>query len=262
MLTIFDVCGGCNSGLSKLSRYRNCIYFLHSSLAIVLIWYTTRLVEIYYSKILLLEAISECLQYITALSTYCLIIFDSMVFHREHRAFWAILQQIDGSYNSQTEITFRSYMVKFGAYLLKTILFSTLRLCTPIVSFDVDAAYIYLFTICEVRIFYYIFCVEILNFQLNAIDQELHETVAVDTVLAAPFPRFGWIRAYSHTIHKMSRLLNKVFGWSNVSTISFCFFFLLTEIHWFYIHYKTMLDIYKICNYFWSFLQFILWFDK
>lgn len=263
LLTMFDAFGVCNSGNSKLSKYQIHIYFVHFALAISLTWYLSCLIDIYYSEILLLEAVSESLQYLTALSTYCLIIVDSIAFRREHHEFWTLVQQIDRSYSSQTDITFRSFIVKLCAYLLRTIATTTFRLCIPYVGVWVDCSYVYLFIMSEVRMFYYIFCLEILYFQLEAIDKELR--VIIDgsranenTFAKFSCERFKWVRGYFHSVYRMMYLLNKIFGWSHVSAISFCFFFLLTEIHWYYIHYHILSDLYKICKCFTRFSQFLV----
>lgn len=255
VLTMFNTFGVCNSGNSKLSKYQIHIYFVHFFVATFLIWYLCRLTDIYYSKILLLDALSEILQYLTALSTYCLIICDSIAFRREHHEFWTLVQQIDRSYNSQIDITFRSFTVKFRAYLLKTIIISAYRLCIPYVDLRIDSAYIYLFIMCEVRMFYYIFCLEILYFQLKAIDKELRTIIDEfhaneNTLPEFPCERFKWVRGYFHCVYRMMYLLNKIVGWSHVSAISYCFFFLLTEIHWYYIHYNILSDLYKICKHY------------
>lgn len=248
ILKFVDICGGYNLGLSKLSKYQNMINLVHISLVLFLMWYLSRLMEFYYSKMLLLEAISECIQYLIALCTYGLIIIDSIFYHREHYDFWTTVQQIDRCYHSQTNINFDSFKVKLGIYLLKSIFIFLLRLyIQPYASFQIDFSYLYLFTMCEVRMFYYIFCLEILHFQLNVIDKELHEIIegCQESKKSSKFP-FKWFRGYFHNIHQIIYRLNQIFSWSHVSGISFCFFYLLTEIHWYYIHYSNMAVAYKI----------------
>lgn len=124
-------------------------------------------------------------------------------------------------------------------------------------------AYTLLYEICQLRVFYYLFCLEVVNFQLKMIDNEV-ETMQnalnftskkstsyliriSETSIFYSFEsqRLKWIREYFFRIYEMINLLNETFGWSQVAAISFCFHLLLTEIAWGYIHYMEMSWLYR-----------------
>lgn len=94
--------------------------------------------------------------------------------------------------------------------------------------------YMIMVKVCNLRVFYYIFCVEILNFQIKTVDSE-YELIKIPRGNTSIYwHRLTWIRWHYQCIYEMSQLLNEVFGFSNVATISFCFYFLLSNVNWYY----------------------------
>lgn len=254
MLNLFDL-NGYNSGCSKLSknkRYAYAIYVVHISVAAFLSMYIFHMATKYFARLKLSEAISECLQFTAALYTYWLIIFDSILHCQTHERFWSTLQLIDKNFCTQTKMTLRNYFAKLIIYLIKTIITVVVRLMgNSFASFDIDAPYVIIFIICDVRMFYYLFCLEIVHFQLEMIETEsekLKTTVerkiiesrrcrrseVRNAIASTKFQQMKWMREYLHCVHEMVCLANQIFGWSNVAAISLCFCLLLTEIHWYY----------------------------
>lgn len=263
MLCYFDVCGS-NSGSSRVSQNRLAnyfIYFVHISMATFLTLFEFRLIADYYPSLGLTEAISESLEYSAALYTYWLIILDSLMHRQAHEIFWNTLHHIDRYFSCQPKYAIRSYMVKFYAYTIKTISMLVIRLTiSSIAGFIIDFAYIVLFIVCEVRMFYYLYCLEILHMQLKIVESEVRTMRAIlnatkfrechlpncnviTTCESFEMQRMKWIREYFHCVHKMMSSLNIVFGWSHVGAIMFCFYYLLTESNWLYIHFNNIPDI-------------------
>lgn len=264
ILNLFDICGF-NSGSSYLTESKKStyvIYFVHISVVVILSLFEFQLMTIYFPSLGLSEAISESLQYSAALYTYWLIILDSILHRRSHQNYWKVLQQIDEYFSCQPKCVINGFMMKFGIYYLKTILIMVIRLIiSSFVGFSVDFAYICLFIICELRMFYYLFCLEILHFQLKMVEEEvktmmkilnlntIREHQHIDVISACytfEMQRLKWIRGYFHCVYKMMYLLNEIFGWSHVAGISFCFYYILTESNWFYIHFHAISFVHRI----------------
>lgn len=268
ILNFFDICGF-NSGSSKLSETQKIaylIYFVHISMATILTFYEFCLVDDYYSLLGLSEAISESVQYSTALYTYWLIIFDSIVHRRAHKHFWIVLQRIDTSFSCQPIRSIRIYIVKIVIFSMKTVLVMVIRLTIgTMVGLTIDFAYITLFVICEIRIFYYLLCLEVLHFQLKVVENEVKIMMTILNVsnfrkhqsacYSFELERLKWIRGYIHCVYKMMDLLNQIFGWSHVAGISFCFYYLLTESNWLYIHFRELSHIHRFRKYSIDFIQ-------
>lgn len=253
MLTFFDVFGY-NTGSSQLSRRREIaysIYFVHFSMAI---FFSS---SIFYSIFKLLpymtfiERLNHLFQYSTAIFTYWFIIFDSMNRWKKHRQFWTILRRIDKLFYSQTNLSIRVYLIKFIQYILTTFTAVVMSLVKENPS---TAHYIWTFINvfvvkqCQIRIFYYIFCLEVVFLQLCAIEDELLQMNQLSELSDSNVDlfRFQWIRGYYNCIFEMTNLLNEIFDWSHVAAVSFCFYLLLTEMNWFWANFQRL-----------SFLKFV-----
>lgn len=273
MLNVFDFFGY-NSGWSQLSKHKRnayLIYAVHILVATFFIFYEFRMAKIYFSRMILSEAISECLQYTAALYTYWMIIFDSFFHHQTHKQFWNTVHYIDQHFHDQIDFHFRSYMIKFIVFLIKTMLSVVIRMMgNSFAGFEIDTPFVTLFTICDFRMFYYLFCLEVVYFQLEMIElkserlksslhpnhgeiskRRTYRSIAHFDIISCKSQHMKWIRDYFHCVHEMVCLLNKIFGWSNVATISLCFCFLLTEIYWYYVHYDVSF-LYKFSESFWT----------
>lgn len=263
MLNFFDACGF-NTGASKLFQYQKFKYFvflIQILLALLLTIFKFHLLVRYYSALAIMEAISESLQYSTALFTFWLIILDSILHHRDHRRFWATFEKIDECFCHQLDITFRSYFFKAIEFFSVTILALAIRIRMSDNQLSTDIAYVILFEICLIRIFHFLFCLEVVRFQLQMIE---NETKTMKNVLNSisiknqcyliyisetsnfyffEQQRLKWIREYFYNIYKMVDLLNKTFGWSQVAAISFCYHLLLTELTWLYLHFFRLDEV-------------------
>lgn len=208
--------------------------------------------------------IASSIQYSASLYTYWLIILDSLLHRRAHQQFWEVLHQIDEHFSCQPKRVIHSYMLKFGVYIIKTISIMVIRLfVSSFVNFTVDFAYICLFIVCEIRMFYYLFCLEVLHYQMKMVESEVeimmkilnlanirrNQSLSMDVISACysfETQRLKWIRGYFHCVYKMMYLLNEIFGWSHVAGISFCFYYILTETNWFYIHFSEISVAHRI----------------
>lgn len=268
LLTVFDACGFYSGStfLSKQRKYIFLVYFVHLSMVLFLTLFFCHLMIHFYPKLGVTEAISEFLQYSIGLMTYWLIIFDSFFHRHTHRNFYEILERIyDRFYMSK--FTLRSYVMKIVEYFFITLSIVVIRLAiNNFVNTVIDFAYAVLFKICQLRIFYYIFCLEIVHSQLKTIECELKKiqgsVVAMNSIRSRAsktsllyffeLHRLQLIRRHYDCVYQMIGNLNKHFGWSNVASISYCFYLFLTDMNWFYIRHHELSYAYcmgtSFCN--------------
>lgn len=180
ILNFFDVFGY-NSGLSQIPSNISVTYIiklLHISIAIFCMWCISHLITEYYSFLPPVEAITETMQYSTALCTYLLFIFDSIVNRGANQRFWNILKQVIEDSNKRYEFSLKNYIKKLTIYGIKVVLILIIRISEdPFINIKIDAAYEILFRICEIRMFYSLFCFEIVYIQLEIIERECKEIV-------------------------------------------------------------------------------------
>lgn len=253
ILNFFDIFGY-DSGLSRIRRLSVIFYVIHISLATFFTIHGYQTIN----KLLLAdydysEVLNQILQYAAAIVTYWLIIFDSISNQKAHKCFWHVFQYIDEKFCCQSSFTFKQYKVKMCEFFSMTIPTTILMLFTfDYFAIALASAYNALVIICELRVFFYIFCLEIIYLQLKMIAKDvkmLQSHFGVSKTIACPisersiihsfqFKRFKWFRGYFHCIHKMVILLNDIFGWSHVAAILFCVHLILTDLNWFYLNYS------------------------
>lgn len=252
ILNFFDAFGY-NSGTSKLSTTRNLqfiVYAVHIFLILSFSVYETASIPMLFKVFNYSEVLNQILQYWATLFTCWLTIFDSILHRNAHKFFWDVLEIIDQKFCCQSKFSFNCYEVKMVEFFVVTVLTTILMFLT----FDynllsVEIAYNFLVLLCEFRVFYYLFCIEIIHFQLRIIENEVKtmQTSLNCSANLSQMPklsqiyelhRFKWTREYFHCIYEMVNLLDEFFGWSHVAAISFCAYLVLTDLHWFYINYS------------------------
>lgn len=247
ILTLFDIFGF-NSGQSKLSRCRNVAKFIlniHILLATFFTLFLFFLLIAYYSMLNIIEAISEFLQYFTALCTYWIIILDSNSRWQEQRQLWQILDEIEKR-SPQQLLAFnsRNYLIKFIEYFVITFFIILMIIfINDFNSFTTTIIYAYMLVIklCQIRVFYYLFHIEIIHSQLNLIVKKLKLLKSSEIN-----NEIKWIREHYYHVHEIVHIVNKIFGWSHVAGILFCFYVLLTDLNEINFHYQEISTIHLI----------------
>lgn len=246
-LIFFDVLGF-NTGSSKLSQSVKlsnaiCVY---SFIAIIFTLFAYKMTHSYYTLLGFIEAISEFVQYLVPLCTYWLIIMDSIIQSQSHRQFWKVLHKIDKSFYHQTNHDLRIFLIKFIEFLVVRIIVVVIRLFVNDFTL-VNLAYTAIINMCLFRVFYYIFCIEIIQFHLNIIQSKfepfninLYRSMLEHRIKKSNnFVNFKLIREYFNCIYEMINLLNEIFSWSHVATISLCFSLILTDLNRFYLRFLS-----------------------
>lgn len=232
ILNFFDI-WGYNSGVSKLSKYRrvaDLITTVHIALVVIFTIYTIRLTILLSFWLRAIEVINDSMQLALGIYTHLAVIFDSIFSQREHQHFWKTLQFINTRFCQNRQIQLQNWLLTFKAYLLIVDSVYLINYAYRGFEYTIDyAVYLALNTICQVRIFFYIFCLEILCFQLEVIKNELKISQGMTDFESVSF-QFKRIREHYASVYEMTTHLNEVFGWSHVAITLYCFYKLLTEI--------------------------------
>lgn len=261
MLIFFDIFGY-NSMSSKIFDHRKIVYIInaaHFSMAMIFTIYKIRFVLLALSRSPMIEALNSSMQYSVGLYMYWIIILDSNLYKQQHQQFWQILRIINKFYFRQNTINFTNYYLKCGICLLTSCLSSLIFLLTQDLSEglnEVEFVYFFFIKFSEIRVFYYLFCLEVMQYQLERIENML-KCNKFDS------HQFKWIRNYYHWIYEMSKCLNEIFGLSQVANVFFWFYFFLADLNWEYIYiwYREKNTAYSIGKYkfrIWTFWTLIL----
>lgn len=230
---------GFNTWFSRISKHRKIIYtiyFAHTLLAFVFSIYKFKLIFTYYIRIGPVQAIVEFLQYSLSLLTYWMIIFDSIFQREAHTWFWWTLSKIDDCFCHQMNHKFRLFMFKFVEIFSIKILIYVIRIKNDNID-EFSFMYAALFVLCQIRVFYYLFCLEVVNNQLKIIYAEL-ESLKVAFNPKFKDNRLKWIRGYFNYVYEMISCLNGIFGWSQIGTFASSFYLVLSQSTWDYIYYR------------------------
>lgn len=244
LMSFFDVYGF-NTGATKFSSNKKICIFIncaHICLAALFIWCQVYLAIAYYAELRMIVFLNQILQYSLALYTYLFVIFDSICQRKRHSRFWEIVRSINSD-AKQNKFSCFCFVLKLSIFLGASTFCWILNCVFYKLLLDpVLLAYFLLMKICHVRTFYYIFCVEILLFQMKTVNYQLREmTMELSPTNRAQ--RLRLIREHWNSIHDMITLMDDVFGCSNVVIILFCFFFLLTDLNWVYTYPALFLSI-------------------
>lgn len=243
VLNGFDICGYCTeaSALTKYRKVNLLIFTVHYILAILFSYYGFQVFVELYPLIGLLETLNELVQYTVALFTYWLILFDSLRFRQKHRRFWQIVQRIDQHFCAQTEVL-RSFSYKIIEYFPVTLCLYTMIFAmgaTP----QTGSVYIFfaLIAICHLRVFYYMYCLQVVDWQLKMIENEIvviknNLPHVLNKRYRFDLNRFRWINQYYYCVIEMTVLLNDIFGVSQIALILLGFYSFLTNLNWFYMN--------------------------
>lgn len=236
ILSFFDAFGY-NSGSSNLTehwRALTSIHCVHIVLACFFSFYQIPLMFYLQLHLQWVQVLNQMMQYSAALYPYWLILMDSMLKKEKHAQFWKIHQEIHQMYCNQNCIRFRCFMLKFVVYHSITLIFA-ISFSKYYGSMDEHVLiYIVLMKLCQMRVFYYMFCVELIHFQLESILNALKMQRIKLNASASQSHQFKWIRGYYQRVFEMTAALNEVFGVSNVATVSFCFYEFLSDMNWLY----------------------------
>lgn len=242
MLLFFDALGY-NSGSTELSNNRRAATIINIIHLLMLAFFT--FVKVHFVVGLLawyrlMEVINFTLQFSAVLYGYWFIIFDSMLHREEHCNFWALIQRTSTLYSQQYNLSLRCYVLKVFEYFFVSFLcVTTMTSISDEQMSHFDFVYHSIINVCAIRAFYYVFCLEMLHFQLKNID-ELIMQMRNEVHFAIQSHRFKSIREFYHNTYEMANFLNKIFSFSQIVIVSFCFHHIFFHMNWFYVHFGTL----------------------
>lgn len=254
-LNFFDIFGF-NTQATKLSKSKKLSYsiiWIHISMAVSFIIYEFAFLYKFYLSYGLMQTVNEFVEYSGSLCAYLLIIFDSLFYRREHQRFWLRFQQISPNSNRPLNVIPRSYTIKLvefcavtSVFYLITATFYGLGGVVNITNFISYMVYMIPVKICHIRLFYYMFCLEIILFELKVLHDEINHCkldrgshCTKDEMKTLETQQMKWIQKFD-CIHELINLLNEFCGLSQAGAVLFCFFALFTDTNSYYVGFSEI----------------------
>lgn len=254
LLKFFDSCGF-NTKSTSLSNDRNVTCLIacaHILMAVVFTAYEFLFFYQFNHFTELSEIVNEFIEYSGSICAYWLIIFDSICHGRANQRFWTIFHQSNVNIRRQSNVIPRSYLIKivefFSAKMVVDLIFVThydFGGFVGVAAVLLYVAYIIPIVISIVRIFYYIFCLEIVLHDMKTLQGELKNIEKSDN--CSDLQCSDWVHKYN-CIHGMVDLLNEIFGLSQVGAVLLCFYTLFTDMNYLYIHFDELSAARMMCE--------------
>lgn len=201
------------------------------------------------------------------LIVFWLTLFEFNTKHQIRRSFWNTFKKIDSSLCSHRRFALPGYLSRVR-FCFTTFTIVCLLYLHQIIS-TTGTKYVYfwcthftLITMYINRVFYYLFCLELIIYELKVIENETRavaRTYRNKTCLVAvgkswssvefELKRFKWIREYFQSIHDMCESFNHFLEWSNVITILFSFQLLITDVIWLYWKLFNKQHVHTLCKF-------------
>lgn len=210
-----------------------------------------------------LGTLNDVIKYAGILIVFWSSLFELNTKHSIRRRFWCTFEQIDALYCSHRRFEIANYLNKFR-FCSSTFAIVCLIYLHRITS-DTGSQYLYFwftnFTLIAMylnRVFYFLFYLELIKYELSIIEKETKELVRAyrntecaiargKTMLEFQQKRFKWIRDYFQAIYFMCDSLNQFLGWSNAITILFSFQLIITDVIWVYWKYYNQQEVHVLC---------------
>lgn len=244
LMNVFDFCGFCTQQKpsKRYQRLISIIFVLHIILAIV-----NTLIFIEYlnnQTIDTLGQINDAAKFSFQLSVYWFSIWEMYSKRELQKLFFDCFRRIDIHFNDHQSFQLCSYRLKFLAHQLLGGFVRLISLRRVIgcgrITLGFWCSYVFILIFIQNRIFYFLFYLEFIKYQLNTIlsftkrMSELSQITECCNFKAEYTTGLKWIREYYQLVYDISLNMNKVFGWSNLVTISFLFVICLADCNWFY----------------------------
>lgn len=199
-----------------------------------------------------LGTFNDILKFSALIFLYWISLIELYFKRKIQRKFWECVCHIDQHLCSHQQIKLTSYLNRIKIYFLLSALAYLLYLERLLNNTGSKflifwLSYIFMCLVFQIRSFYYLFFLDFIKHELKMIDLEL-AVMLNDCRNVQPKrfrkkhmflikfhrKRFKWIRQYYDMIYNLCRIVNNVFGWSNVIAILLIFHLILTDINWFY----------------------------
>lgn len=253
LLKIFDICGFSTEiqHLQNNSKGIGKICLLHIFWAsVTTIFVITLLIRTKTYSDVLPYMVNTTVQNIFGLLSYWVIIMESFTQRKIQRKFWHLYRciHIDRK-SSHRELCFRTYSIKLVVFFISITSIEFYLLHS--IGFVFRLVFFILYNLIHVRIFYYLFYLELIKHELMMIENSLKVFTLMDDFklgfkkngnqiphgsnerLSAPKQMKTVYKHYSQ-ICTLNDCINEIFGWSSFVTILYCIQHPLTDANWAY----------------------------
>lgn len=191
--------------------------------------------QLFYIDFDLITIVNDVLKFSLATFSYLCIIGESYYNRSKQQNFWIIYRRIRNDFNrSDCDPSFRNYFIKLLQFFITVTVVEIKHFTKRFSLIFFSTSYFGLMTMQEMRIFYYLFSVQLLDYQLNEIGTEVKLLADASENGRIPRGRLRWIRVYYDLVYDLSNYLNEVIGWSNVVNIMYLFLRLVFDLTWIY----------------------------
>lgn len=247
ILKFFDFCGFFTE-YSYSNRYQQVIYIVFILHIFFAVYFTFFLRCVLFSirSLKLLDSINEFVQYQSSLHSYYILIIESFVHRKKQRFFWKIYKKIEDRSNFKC----RLYSLKLIEFFVVLFVTNTICLYLSNIETHVWLGYTILNAINNIRLFYYIFYLELIRLELKCIEKTIKEMIELSRFSIVYYQHrniyFKKIRDYYAITCELIDHLNEIFGLSNFSTMIYHFFYLFTILNYAYLHFDDYSIFYHV----------------
>lgn len=249
-LYTFNLCGFCPEILAPKIFKRNCriaLFLVHLLILCANIALTAEYFQNNLNYFDFIEKANDALKMFSSVIAYAFVIIESYTKRQTQQNFWKTFQCIQENYCYRQRTISRNYYLKFVAFFIYNVFIQYFLLRWSILQNKPNFlkywfGYILILTNHQMRVFYYLFYMELLRTELNFVNQELTVIVMKDLKGLRRFQnrvhrsfvckRLIWVREYYRLIFELSCLLNHSFGWSHITSITFSFFLFISDFNW------------------------------
>lgn len=245
-LNFFAFCGFYPEFFGSLAKRINSqfIFIIHIFLGMFFVYYFQLVFSIDKLKEFTVEYLYSFIAFLSAILTYWVVIIESYLNRNNQKKLWRILQQIDRYYAQHNHVCFRSYLAKYWGFSVSNLIIYFLLFCQFFMTFEYGSLFSTIFLVgfllcfmvllefCTRRIFYYLFYLEVVQFELKLIETETLQIVNAfkskcvygfsdrnQSIVNFERRRFVWIREYYLLVWKLCDHVNSTLGWSTFAVV-------------------------------------------
>lgn len=209
---------------------------------------------------------NDIIKYFGALCVYWTIFIETNSKFVSMKRFWHIFQLIDYQHFNHQYFKRRFFLFKTISFFLAAFILHILYLERAILFAGTKYISFWFFNgilmmIYQHRAFYYLFYLDLVEYELNIIKNDIMDIVKTIEKIKIEMhifdkrksisklfeqKRLKWIRNYYMLVYDMSECLNAVFGWSNMTTVLYSFLLILTDLNSFYWRWYNKNKVYMI----------------
>lgn len=250
-LKIFDFFGFCTEYTEEANANKNqkqlrsiFIFCIHLLNFIVLCYFLYRFTQNPIIDFNAIAQVNDITKFIAINFLYIFVIVESILKRKSQRHFWKeynnIQTQFNNNYIRWQNISFRFYYIKCFSHFV--VVFSSELVMYAYIINHIGINQLYYifafstwFSMHQFRMFYYMFYLELIIYQLKVIDHDIDDlynrnrSESSKQMIFINCKRLKKIRQHYGLIYTMTELLNDIFGWSHAIAVLYCFLLMLNQ---------------------------------